>query len=56
MGELGQVDINTEVLMLASCLELLIENHLEAVLHVYGYLCENHNTRLALDPFYPDIY
>ena len=25
------------------------------VLHVYGYLCAKHNTRLALDPSYPDI-
>ena len=55
MVELGRVDINTEVSMLASCLVLPREGRLEAVLHVYGYLGVNHNTRLALYPSYPDI-
>ena len=55
MVELGRVDINTEVSMLASCLVLPREGRLEAVLHVYGYLRANHDTRLALDTSYPDI-
>ena len=55
MVELGWLDINTEVSMLASCLALPQEGHLEAVLHVYGYLCAKQNTSLALDPSYPDI-
>ena len=56
MVELGRVDINTEVLMLTSCLDLPQEGHLEVVLHVYGYLYAKHNTRLSLYPSYPDIY
>ena len=53
--EIGRVDINTEVSVLASCLYLPREGHIDAVLHVYGYLCTKHNARLALDPSYPDI-
>ena len=49
------MDINAKVLMLDYCLDLPREVHLEAVLHVYGYLCAKHNTRLELDPYYPDI-
>ena len=41
--------------MLNSFFDLPQEGHLEAVLRVYGYLQVNHNTRLALDPYYPDI-
>ena len=55
MVELGRLDINTEVLMLNSCLDLPREGHIEAVLYVYGYLHENHKTGLALDPYYLDI-
>ena len=55
MVELGRVDINTEVLMLASCVALPREGHIEALLPVYGYLRAKHNTRLALDPSYPEI-
>ena len=36
MVEIGQVDINTEVSMLASFLDLPWEGCIEAVLHVYG--------------------
>ena len=55
MVEIVQVDINTEVLMLNSCLSLQCEGHIEVVLHIYGYLCVKPNTRLALDPSYPNI-
>ena len=53
--ELGRVDINTEVSMLASHLALPREGYLEAVFHVFAYLKAKHNSRLALDPTYPDI-
>ena len=36
MVEICQVDINTEVSMLASFLDLPWEGRIEAVLHVYG--------------------
>ena len=55
MVELGRVDINTEVSMLASCLAIPQEGHIEAVLNVYGYLRAKNNKRLALDPYYPEI-
>ena len=55
MFELGRVDINTEFLMLASCLVLPREVHLEVPLRVYVYLHEKHNTRLTMDPYYPGI-
>ena len=53
--ELGRIDIITEVLLLASHLALPHEGHLDAVLRIYGYLKKKHNSRLVLDPMYPDI-
>jgi len=53
--ELGRVDIITEVSNLASQLALPRQGHLEAVLHIYSYLRDKHNARLALDPTYPKI-
>ena len=55
MVELGRIDINTEVSMLASQLALPREGHLEAVLHIFGYLKSKYNSRLAFDPTYPEI-
>jgi hypothetical protein len=55
MVELGRVDIATEVSMLSSYLAYPREGHLEAAIHVMGYLRRKHNTRLVFDPTYPDI-
>ena len=55
MVELGQVDINMEILMLASHLAFLREGNFEAVFHVFSYLWENSNSRLELDITYPEI-
>ena len=55
MVELGRVDINTEVSMLSSQLAMPREGHLEALLHIFAFLKAKHNSRLALDPTYPDI-
>ncbi len=55
MVELGSVDIATEVSMLSSYLAYLREGHLEAAIHVMGYLRLKPNTRLVFDPTYPDI-
>ena len=56
--ELWRIYINTEISMLASHLPLSLqrEGHLEAVFHVFLYLLERHNLRLALDQTYPEIY
>ena len=56
MVKLGRIDINTEISMLASHLELPRDGHLEAVFNVFSYLRANHNSRLSLDPIYPEIY
>ena len=55
MVEIGRVDIATEVSMLSSYLALPREGHLEAALHIMGYLKLKHNSRLVFDPTYPDI-
>ena len=53
--ELGRVDITTEVSLLASHVALPRKGHLQTVFHIYGYLKKRHNSRLALDPSYPEI-
>ena len=55
MVELGHVDIAIEVSLLSSHLAYPLEGHLELALHIMGYLCLKHNTRLVLDPTYPTI-
>jgi len=55
MVELGGIDIATEVSMLSSYLAFPREGHLEAALHIMGYLQLKHNARLIFDPTYPDI-
>jgi hypothetical protein len=55
MVEIGQVDIITEVLMLASCVAAPRKGHLDTVFHLFAYLEKKHNSRLVFDPIYPDI-
>ena len=55
MVELGRVDINTEVSMLASQMALPREGHLEAVFHIFAYLKRKYNSRMVFDPTYPNI-
>jgi hypothetical protein len=55
MVELGQVDIITEVSMLASHLALPRAGHLEAVFQIFAYLNVKHNMLMAYDPTYPEI-
>ena len=55
MVELGKININMKISMLASNLEFPREGHLEAVFYVFLYLWENHNSTLALDPTYTEI-
>ena len=55
MVELGRVDIAVEVSLLSSYLANPREGHLEAAIHIMGYLRLKHNTRLVFDPTYPDI-
>ena len=55
MTEIGQIDINTEVSLLSSYSAMLRHGHIEAALHIMGYLKLRHNSRLAFDPPYPNI-
>jgi hypothetical protein len=55
MVELGRVDIATEISLLSSHLAYPREGHLDAALHVMGYLKQKHNSRLIFDPTYPNI-
>jgi hypothetical protein len=45
----------TEVSILSSHLAYPREGHLDAALHIMGYLKAKHNSRLVFDPSYPDV-
>ena len=53
MIELGRIDICTEISMLASYLAMPRKGHMDAAIHVMSYLKGRHNSRLVLDPCYP---
>jgi hypothetical protein len=53
--ELGHIDIMTEVSLLSSHLCLSREGHLNAVHHLFTYLALKHNTRVVVEPTYPEI-
>ena len=54
MVEICRVDIITKVSMMASQMAIR-EGHLEEVLHVFAFIRQNYNTRMAFDPTYPAI-
>ncbi len=53
--ENGRVDIITKVSKMASQMALPREGHLNALLHMFGFMRINHNSRMAYDPSYPTI-
>ena len=53
--EIGRLHIITEVSIMASQMAMPIEGHLDAVLHVFEFLRQKYNSRMALDPNYPGI-
>jgi hypothetical protein len=55
MVEIGQVDMITDVSKLASHMAMPREGHLQAMLHILGYLKKKHGLRMVFDPSYPDI-
>ena len=55
MVELDMINIATKVLLLSSFLAIPHQGHLLNALHVMAHLKTKHNTRLVLDPTYPDI-
>ena len=55
MVEIGRVDISTEVSILSSYLAYPRVGHLEAVIHIMGFLSAKHNSRIFFNPTYPAI-
>jgi hypothetical protein len=53
MCKIGLIDIATEVSLLSLHLEYPWEGHLDAALHVMGYLQLKYNSWLIFDPTYP---
>ena len=48
--ELRRIDICLEVSMMSSRLAMPRKQHLDQVLHIFGYLCKYHNTKVVYDP------
>ena len=55
MVELGRIDMMTEVSMLASHLAMPRKGHVEANFHIYAYLKQMYNSKLAFGQTYPSI-
>ena len=55
MVELGIIDIAVEVSQLSSFLAMTRQGRLVNALHIVSYLKNKHNSRLVLDPSYPEI-
>ena len=53
--EIGRVDISTEVSILSSYLAYPRVGHLEAAIHIMGYLSAKYNSRIFFNPTYPLI-
>jgi transposase InsO family protein len=54
--EIGRLDIETEVSMLATHMAMPRLGHLYAVFRVFAYLKAKHNARRIFDPTYPKIF
>jgi len=55
MVEIGQVDIIMEISKMASQMASPREGHLDALMHIFGFLRINHNSRMVYDPSHPTI-
>ena len=53
--ELGRIDINVEASLMASCMALPRQGHLDQLFHIFAYLKNKHNTEMVFDPSEPDI-
>ena len=53
MVEIGRVDIITKVSMISQNMAMPREGHLEAVLHVFAFIRQKYNSRMAFDTTYP---
>ena len=50
MLEIGRVYIITKLSMMASHMAMPREVHLEVVLHVFAFIRQKYNSRMAFDP------
>ena len=55
MVELGRVDITAEVSMMASCMAMPRQGHLEQLFHIFAYLKNKHNSQMIFDPSDPNV-
>ena len=55
MVELGRADITAGVSMMASCMAMPRQGHLEQLFHIFAYLRNKHNSQMVFDPSDPDI-
>jgi hypothetical protein len=53
MVEIGWIDIITEVSLMSSYMAMPREGHLDAVLHIFGFLKNKYNSRMCFDPTVP---
>ena len=53
--ELGRIDITCEISILSSYSAMPREGHIDHVMYMFSYLKTHHNSRLELDPTYPDF-
>ena len=51
---MGLVDIACKVSMVSIYVAMPIEGHMEQLYHTFSYLKLHHNSRLVLDPNYPE--
>ena len=53
--EIGRIDIMLEVSLMSAFLASPREGHLDAVLHIFGYLKTHPKRKIAFDPDHPEI-
>jgi hypothetical protein len=53
--EIGRLDILLEVALLSAYLSCPRAGHLEAAIHIFGYLKGEPTRKIAFDPDYPNI-
>ena len=51
--ELGRVDITVEKSFMASCMALPQRGHLDQLFCIFSFLCNEHNTKMVIDPSEP---
>eukprot|EP00970_Alexandrium_tamarense_P013695 scaffold3611_cov105-Alexandrium_tamarense.AAC.3 len=55
MVEIGRIDIDTQVSMLASHVALPRQGHMSAALHIMAYLRDHHNSLMVFDSHEPEM-